>query len=150
MSVLWLEKSLDIRGRPLQITCWACLWRPNVLDFLHRKPVEKCTKLIKRYSFAQKWNCFLPHFSQETAAVAFWKASSSSLAAQMSSEYVQYTCHTSGQLHSTTKNPIQDITHIKSININIALGSLLSRGEYGIHEYTEVKTVTIKIPQKNS
>ncbi|NXA59422.1 AL1A1 dehydrogenase, partial [Mohoua ochrocephala] len=23
-------------------------------------------------------------------------------------------------------------------------------GEYGLHEYTEVKTVTIKIPQKNS
>ena len=26
----------------------------------------------------------------------------------------------------------------------------LSRGEYGFHEYTEVKTVTMKISQKNS
>ncbi|NXC21463.1 AL1A1 dehydrogenase, partial [Corythaeola cristata] len=36
------------------------------------------------------------------------------------------------------------------ININIALCSLFSRGEYGLQEYTEVKAVTIKIPQKNS
>lgn len=77
-------------------------------------------------------------------------SSSSSLAAQMSPEYVQYAHYVSDQLHSTTENPIQDITHIKSISTNAALCSLLSRGEHGLHEYTEVKTVTIKIPQKNS
>lgn len=89
----------------------------------------------------------LSHFSQETV-VAFPKASSSSLAAQissMSSILVTYlaNCKAEPKIPSRT-------CHIKNININIALGSLLSRGEYGLHEYTEVKTVTIKIPQKNS
>lgn len=42
------------------------------------------------------------------------------------------------------------VTFCSAVLNSVGFPPTLSRGEYGLHEYTEVKTVTMKISQKNS